>query len=237
MRLSPKPCRLSSPRRDKHRRRHYAPPAKPSRTGCPPAGRCRDTSGSVSSRVHRTGNTVAVPAITRTLTPSAVTYTGNIGAGDVAIPGGDHLAPRGQVQPELEAFHDAVLLLRHLGMDHAAAGGHPLHAAVLQQPFMAGAVAMAHAAGDHVGDGLEAAVRMVGKPGDIIVRDRRCGSRRATGTDRAAAASPASARGSVLRRHRRWSATPVTMRSIVRGCATGSSYGWPDHTANPGSGC
>jgi hypothetical protein len=60
-------------------------------------------------------------------------------------------------------------LLRHLRVDHAAAGGHPLHAAVLQQALVAGAVAVAHAAGDHVGDGLEAAVRMVGKAGEVVV--------------------------------------------------------------------
>lgn len=33
---------------------------------------------------------------------------------------------------------------------------------------MAGAVAVAHAPGDHVGDGFEATVRMVGKPGDVV---------------------------------------------------------------------
>jgi hypothetical protein len=53
-------------------------------------------------------------------------------------------------------------------VDDAAAGGHPLHAAVFQQAFVAGAVAVAHAAGEHVGDGLEAAVRVVGEAADVV---------------------------------------------------------------------
>jgi hypothetical protein len=54
-------------------------------------------------------------------------------------------------------------------MHDAAAGRHPLHAAVLQQALVPGAVAMPHAAGDHVGDGLEAAVRVLGKAADVVV--------------------------------------------------------------------
>ena len=49
------------------------------------------------------------------------------------------------------------------------AGGHPLHATVFQQAFVAGAVAVEHAARDHVGDGLEAAVRVVREAGDVVV--------------------------------------------------------------------
>jgi hypothetical protein len=49
------------------------------------------------------------------------------------------------------------------------AGRHPLHAAAGQQAFIAGAVAVAHAAGQHVGDRFKAAVRVVGEAGDVIV--------------------------------------------------------------------
>ena len=55
-------------------------------------------------------------------------------------------------------------------MNHAAAGRHPLRAAVAEQAFVAGAVAVAHIAGEHIGDGFEAAMRMVGKAGDVVVR-------------------------------------------------------------------
>src|SRR5690606_34217698 len=102
-------------------------------------------------------------------------YTGlggeaqQLGGSEFAIPGRGHRVPGRQVEPELEAFHDALYLLRDLGMDHAAPGGHPLHATVFEQAFMAGAVTVQHAPGDHVGDGLEAAVRVVGKAGDVVV--------------------------------------------------------------------
>ena len=40
----------------------------------------------------------------------------------------------------------------------------------LAQAFMAGAVLVAHAPGDHVAHGLEAAVRMAGKAGAVVFR-------------------------------------------------------------------
>mmetsp|Transcript_5844 Transcript_5844/g.22885 ORF Transcript_5844/g.22885 Transcript_5844/m.22885 type:complete len:339 (+) Transcript_5844:3134-4150(+) len=95
---------------------------------------------------------------------------GHFGAGDVAVPGLAHLVAGGQVEPELEAGHAACVLLGGLAVDHAAASGHPLHAAVADQAFMAGRVAVAHAAVQHVGDGLETAVRVVGEAGDVVVR-------------------------------------------------------------------
>jgi hypothetical protein len=87
---------------------------------------------------------------------------------DVLIPGGGHLVARRQIHPELEAPHEAVFLLWHFRMHDAAAGGHPLHAARAEQAGVAHVVAVAHAAGQHIGHGLEAAMRMVGKAGEII---------------------------------------------------------------------
>ena len=54
-------------------------------------------------------------------------------------------------------------------MDNPLAGSHPLHAAVVQQAFVAGTVAVTHAAGDHVGDGFKSAMRMIGETSDVIV--------------------------------------------------------------------
>nr|GEU28208.1 urease accessory protein G [Tanacetum cinerariifolium] len=88
---------------------------------------------------------------------------------EIAVPRLAHLVFRGQVEPQLEAFHHAVLLLGHLGVDHAAAGRHPLHAAAGEQAFVAGAVPVAHAAFQHVAHRLEPAVRMAGEAGNIIV--------------------------------------------------------------------
>ena len=87
---------------------------------------------------------------------------------DIAIPGLAHLVLGRQVEPQLEAFHQAFFLLGQFAVHQAATGRHPLHAAVGQQAFVAGAVAVPHAAGDHVGDGFEAAVRMVRKAADVV---------------------------------------------------------------------
>ena len=55
-------------------------------------------------------------------------------------------------------------------MDHATTGRHPLHATAFQQAFVPRAVTVQHAAGQHVGDGLEATMRMVGKAGNVVIR-------------------------------------------------------------------
>ncbi len=80
-----------------------------------------------------------------------------------------HLVLRRQVHPQLETAHPAFVLLRHFRMHQAAASGHPLHAAGRQQAFVAVVVAMAHAAVEHVGDGLEAAVRVLREAGEIVL--------------------------------------------------------------------
>src|SRR5690606_33912608 len=79
-----------------------------------------------------------------------------------------HLVLRRQVHPKLEAAHAALLLLGHLRMHQAAAGGHPLHAAGDQQALVAAVVLVAHAAVEHVRHGLEAAMRMAGETGDVV---------------------------------------------------------------------
>ena len=66
--------------------------------------------------------------------------------------------------------HPAFLLLRHLRVDDAAAGGHPLDAAGLEQADVADAVAVAHAPLEHDRHRLEAAVRMIGKAADVVAR-------------------------------------------------------------------
>src|SRR5439155_10980110 len=85
---------------------------------------------------------------------------------DVAIPGRLYLFFRRKVDPELEAAHAPLLLLRHLGMDDPAAGGHPLHAAALQIALVSEMIFVPQVAVEHVGDGPEAAVRVRGKTRD-----------------------------------------------------------------------
>jgi hypothetical protein len=51
----------------------------------------------------------------------------------------------------------------HLGVDHAGAGGHPLHVAGAEAAAVADGVLVLELALEDVADGLEAAVRMVGR--------------------------------------------------------------------------
>ena len=59
--------------------------------------------------------------------------------------------------------------LRHFLMEDAAPGGHPLHVAGFKIAAIAEAVAVLDAAGQHIGDRLDAAMRMPRKAGAIIV--------------------------------------------------------------------
>ena len=54
-------------------------------------------------------------------------------------------------------------------MDDAAAGGHPLDVAGGDGAAVAHAVAVLHGSGEDVGDGLDAAMRMPGKAGEIVL--------------------------------------------------------------------
>ena len=54
-------------------------------------------------------------------------------------------------------------------MDDAAAGRHPLNVAGGDGAAVAHAVAVLHGSGQDVGDGLDAAVRMPGKAGQVIL--------------------------------------------------------------------
>ena len=53
-------------------------------------------------------------------------------------------------------------------MDQAAAGGHPLDTAGTEQAAVALVVPVPHPPVEHVSDGFKAAVRMIGKAGDVV---------------------------------------------------------------------
>ena len=112
-----------------------------------PAIRGRGTAARCVSRCTAPSTPWLRPAITRTVHALRACVNSGISALWMSrYQGARILSLRRQVEPQLEAFHPAVFLLGQFGVDHAAAGRHPLHAAVLQQAFVAGAVAMAHAA-------------------------------------------------------------------------------------------
>ena len=96
---------------------------------------------------------------------------GDFGGLDVLIARRRHLQRRRQIGPELEAVHAALLVaLRHFLMQDAAAGRHPLHVAGAEIAAIAQAVAVLDVAGEHIGDGLDAAMRMPREAGEIFVR-------------------------------------------------------------------
>ena len=106
----------------------------------------------------------------RTRRPVVVHHFGDVLALHVLIPRRGHLQRRGQIRPELEAVHAAGLIaLRHLLMKDAAAGGHPLNVAGAEAAAVAETVAVFDRAGEHVGDRLDAAMRMPREPGEIVV--------------------------------------------------------------------
>lgn len=69
-----------------------------------------------------------------------------------------------QTDPELEAPHAALRLLRHLRMNDAASSGHALHVAWCQVAAVAGIVLVTHLAFQHGSDILENAMGCDGKP-------------------------------------------------------------------------
>ncbi len=82
-----------------------------------------------------------------------------------------HLELRRQVGPKLEAVHAPFrIAFRHLLVQNAAAGCHPLHVARGHAALVAEAVAVRHFAGQDIGDGLDAAMRVPGKSGEIVGR-------------------------------------------------------------------
>src|SRR5713101_7586722 len=90
---------------------------------------------------------------------------------DVLVARRGHLERRGQVRPKLEAVHPtARVALRHFLVENPAPGGHPLHVAGAQRPLVSQAVAVVHRPGQDIGDGLDAAMRMPGEAGAIVVR-------------------------------------------------------------------
>ena len=96
---------------------------------------------------------------------------GDFGGLDVLVARRGHLQRGRQIGPELEAMHAALrVALRHLLVQDAAAGRHPLHVARSEIAAIAQAVAVLDIAGEHIGDGLDAAMRMPGKSGAILVR-------------------------------------------------------------------
>ena len=95
-------------------------------------------------------------------------YLLDVGVFDAVIMRRSHLIFRRQVQPQLYAQHPLggrQLLL----MQDAGAGRHPLHFAVADGILIAQAVLVRHKAAVDITDRLDAAVRVQGKAGGVVI--------------------------------------------------------------------
>ena len=71
---------------------------------------------------------------------------------------------RGEVDPELEAVDVSTLAAAgHFLVQDAASGTHPLHITGTDETLVAKAVAVGGGTFEHVSDGFDAAVRMIGE--------------------------------------------------------------------------
>ena len=106
----------------------------------------------------------------RTCVPSSSVTSGMSSGLHFLIARRGHFLRRRKIGPELEAVHAASrIALGHFLVDDAAAGGHPLHVAGGDGAAVPHAVAVFDGSGEDVGDGLDAAVRMPGKSGKIVL--------------------------------------------------------------------
>ena len=89
---------------------------------------------------------------------------GDLARAQVLVAGRRQLLRCGQVDPQLEAVEQAAAddqpFRRLLDVEDPGAGGHPLGVAVGDHPAAAVRVGVLEDAVDHVGDGLEPAMRM-----------------------------------------------------------------------------
>ncbi len=87
------------------------------------------------------------------------------------VAGRRHLERRREVGPELEPVHPPVgVALGHLLVEDAAARRHPLDVTGPDDPLVPQAVLVLHGSGEHVGDRLDAAVRVPRESGPVVVR-------------------------------------------------------------------
>src|SRR5579859_7366428 len=98
-----------------------------------------------------------------------VSHLGNGARRNILIARVRHLQRCRQVRPQLKAVHAPVAVtFWHLLMENAAAGRHPLHISSGHFARIAQTVAVFDGTGQHIGDGLDPAVRMPGESRAIV---------------------------------------------------------------------
>jgi hypothetical protein len=116
--------------------------------------------------VNGTSNSIHFPSHDADL-DAVLLVGGDGGGGHLLVARFGHFEMRRQVDPQLEAGDEpAWTAAGHFLVQDAAARTHPLHVAGKDSAFVAEAVAVGGGAFEHVGDGLDAAVRVVGEAAD-----------------------------------------------------------------------
>ena len=119
--------------------------------------------------VHRAGLAPEAPADDPHRGAVVIGHLGDVLGHDVLVARRRHLQLRGQVGPELEAVHPPLrIALRHFLVHDAPPRRHPLHVPGPQGAGVAQAVAVAHGAGQHVGDGFDPPVRVPREPREVV---------------------------------------------------------------------
>src|SRR5712671_3733593 len=120
--------------------------------------------------VHGAAFAPELPANNAHPGPVVIADVGNLRCRNILIAGRRHLEPRRQVCPQLEAVHPATRVsLRHLLVEDAASGRHPLDVSGPEAPAVAQTVAVINRAGQHIRDGLDAAMRVPWKSGAVVL--------------------------------------------------------------------
>src|SRR5712691_3088728 len=116
---------------------------------------------------HRTGTQRLAGDHAHARAPVLAQAFRNLARGNLLVARPRHLQFRRQVHPDLESVHSAAFVADvargHFGMHDAGTCGHPLHVARAKHAAMAGRVLVLELALQHVSDGLEAAMRVIGR--------------------------------------------------------------------------
>src|SRR6266540_3584227 len=134
-------------------------------------GRYRDVEvlGLGVDLLHRAPHPVDLAGDHPDLDPVRARPQWDLRGGDVLVTRARHLELRRQVHPDLEPVEPPRPDLRHLLVQDAAPGGHPLHVARADDAGVPEAVLVGDTAAEHVRDRLDPAVRVDREPGDVVV--------------------------------------------------------------------
>jgi hypothetical protein len=118
---------------------------------------------------HRPRSSMNLPANDLYLDALGESELGNLGALHVPVAGLHQLVGGREISPELKAVYATLVIpLRHLLVDDAAAGRHPLHIPRCNYSAVAQAVAMVHFSSYDICDGFNATMRMPGEALQIV---------------------------------------------------------------------